>query len=260
MGSGRYHSITLMRKYFSVEIHKYLAVALVDQDTLPWTFSELTGIPVFNGSRTSLANIIKKPGLDQVKIIIDGMTERNIMPQSFDDPATEFTPLKHNNSSLFEIVTKTSPVRFSPYYLLPRSLLRVISDLNLISKGMCNPEYSFLSHRMLEDQLLSTISAIKKRSIIYNNLGYRYIFLPIPATQTLYDKSINHFTRDFLTVLSKELTKNSIEHINLLPAFLDNMGDSLYNKYDTHWNKNGTHLAAQIIANHLNNNPTEEIK
>ena len=57
--------------------------SLSDQDTLPWTFSELTGIPVFNGSRTSLANIIKKPGLDQVKIIIDGMTERNIMPQSF---------------------------------------------------------------------------------------------------------------------------------------------------------------------------------
>ena len=113
---------------------------------------------------------------------------------------------------------------------------------------------------MFEDQLLSTIHAIKKRSIIYNNLGYRYIFLPIPATQTLYDKSIDPFTRDFLNLLSKELTKNNIEHINLLPAFSDEKGGGLYNKYDTHWNKNGTHLAAQIIANHLNNNPTEKIK
>ena len=68
--------------------------SLSDQETLPWIFSELTGIPVFNGSRTSLANIIKKPELDKVRIIIDGKTERYIIPVLF-EKSVNFTSVPY---------------------------------------------------------------------------------------------------------------------------------------------------------------------
>lgn len=224
---------------------------LSDSDTLPWLLSERLGQSVFNGGRSTLANTLKKSELDSVKIIIDARTERNVKgdfrPKGDGFP---YTPLLRNNRQMLNDINQISPQRYWVTFTIARNIKRLMGDVLIYMNGGAS-KYLFMTHQMNEEDLADAVASIKSRSTKYEALGYRYIFMAVPAKQSVYGLSVDPYTKEYLAKLTDELQANDVETINLLPEFLAHAGEGLYRQYDTHWNEKGTALAAEVVAKHL---------
>lgn len=228
--------------------------SLSDHETLPWQLSERLQAPVFNAGRAHLYRTLLRPELANTKIVIDCVTERNIddsvFPSYPSDADGKYHPLMTNDHNLLQLIGKIPPQRYS---WLSRSRLfleRITSDL-FISISNTKKERLFMQHSFSPEDLQAAAQSIQERSKKIQEMGMAYIFIGIPAKQTLYADGLDEFTKHYLTALQKQLSSDGVESINLIEAFQQNREANLFHAYDSHWNARGVEVAANVIADYL---------
>lgn len=228
---------------------------LSDDETLPWLLTELLDMPVFNGARTSLSNLLKNNALKDVELIIDGHTERSIKGRVFNHYGlaedAPYTPLLRNDKSITELVDIVPAQRYLITSILLRTPKRLKNDLRLWFKGN-HSERLLMRHTMNADDLAQAVAAIKQRSDSMQQKGIRYIFVAVPAKQTIYSSDVDEYTKNYVAHLTHRLHTVGVETISLVDEFQQQAASGLFRDYDTHWNEKGVRVAARKIADHLN--------
>jgi len=106
-----------------------------------------------------------------------------------------------------------------------------------------------------EDPTL-TLRIILELKNLVEQRGAELVVFFIPARQEI--ERIEGYT-PYQYVLIEYCDKTDIRCINLAPEFKSAWPRTYY-RHGTHWNQNGNRLAADIIYNHLINNPDMDIK
>jgi hypothetical protein len=226
---------------------------LSDEETLPYLLSEKLGLPVYNASRTDLPNALLHPDLQQVKVVVDGRTERKIegyVFQWYGHVGSEFRPLAHGILDRWETFFEVSPERYSPVARLSKVPERLFTDLEALWNGADVP-YLYVEHQHGPADLASAVQHIVARQRWLRQRGIRYLFLPIPAKQTLYKPDVDPYTLSYLRRLYRALRARRVEVVDLLTSFEVEKERGLFQKYDTHWNTHGVRLAAEVVAEYL---------
>lgn len=227
---------------------------LSDDETLPWRLAEITGTPVFNGARTSLANVLAHPALDGVEVVIDALTDRNVYPRilkkrGIPEPAA-YRPIARRDLTIAQAAGAIPPQRYSLPLILLKTGERLGGDFKTWRKGGEEP-YRFLRHRMRPEELDETVALIAARSRGMEARGIRYVFLPVPAKQTFYAGNVDDYTRNFIPTLVARLQAEGVEAVDLATPFQAHKAEGLFFPYDTHWNAKGTDLAARVMVEQL---------
>jgi len=226
-------------------------ILLNDQETLPWRLSASLGVPVFNGGRVSLSNLLAHPAIQATEIVIDGWTERRITPEFLTRdsvrPQRKFEPIARRNLSLMEAVSDVPPRRYSLPLRLFNILGRLYKDVRtIIREG--KQQYLYERHKMRADELDKTIALIVARTRTVEALGKRYVFVPIPAKQNFYAENVDDYTRRFIPTLVARLRQEGVEAVDLTVAFHAAKDLGLFFPYDTHWNSTATRIADRVIT------------
>lgn len=212
--------------------------------------SEILDIPIFNGARTSLDNLLKKEALADLKLIIDLRTERAVKGNVFNNYGlvgdSSYTPLLKNNRSFEELTNIVPAQRYLITSILPRIVKRMTNDLKLLLNGN-RTERKFMHHEMDAGDLVHAVKAIKQRSDMITSKGIRYIFVVVPAKQTIYSSVSDEYMLSYVEALTKKLQKIDVETISLVDEFHEHAHIELYRNFDTHWNEQGVRVAAEKI-------------
>ena len=196
------------------------------------------------------------PALSDMQVLIDARTERNVYPRilkKVDDsePGT-YRPIAAKDQPLADAAGQIPPQRYSLPLILLNTLDRLAGDFRTWRKGGEQP-YLFLRHQMRPEELDETVEIIAERSRNMASRGIRYVYLPVPAKQTLYAADVDDYTRNFIPTLVARLRAEGVEAVDLATPFLAHKDEGLFFPYDTHWNEKGTALAAKVIAEQLFN-------
>ena len=227
---------------------------LSDDETLPWLLAESAGLPVFNGARTSLSIGLAHPALSEVEIVIDALTERNIYPRilkkrGVPGPAA-YQPIARKDQTMTQAAGAIPPQRYSLPLILLKTAERLAGDFKTWRKGGEEP-YRFKRHSMRPEELDETVTVIAAHSRAIEARGLRYVFLPVPAKQTLYAEDVDDYSRGFILTLVARLRAEGVEAVDLATPFQAHKDEGLFFPYDTHWNAKGTALAAKVITERL---------
>jgi len=226
---------------------------LSDNETLPWKISEAIDTPVFNGGRTSLWNILKRKELLNVEIIVDCVTERDVKNGVFMSLAeSRYQSIKQISKieTASALLSEVSPQRYLLTSIIMRVILRISNDIILLLTSS-KQEYLFHSHHSTQLDLDSSVAAIIKRKEIVEASGLSYVFIAVPAKQSVYDDNVDPFTKNYINTLTDELVKNNVKTINILKVFRENSTKKLFHNFDSHWNSNGTKIASSVISEYL---------
>ena len=225
---------------------------LSDNETLPWMLSEKLNIPIFNGGRSSLFNTLLRDDLKDVKLIIDCSTERNIDSNLFVSQSIKkkFSPIMKNDKRILKDLDQIPVSRYLITSIIFRVFHRMYNDL-IVYLTNNHKQYLYINHTFNEKDLKDAVKVIMKRKRILSKMGKNYIFVAIPAKQTIYNNSIDRFTKNYIKNLTKLLNENGVETINILNSLEKNKDLGLFHPYDTHWNKYGTDIASTVIAKYL---------
>jgi len=227
---------------------------LSDGETLPWRLAEVTGLPVFNGARSSLSNVLAHPALGDVEMLVDALTERNVYPRILAKRGAPrnvaYQPIARRELTMLQAAGTIPPQRYSLPLILLKIGERLIGDYKTWRKGGEEP-YLFMRHRMRPEELDKIVSLIASRSREFEKRGIRYVFLPVPAKQTLYAPDVDDYTRNFIPTLVARLRAEGVEAVDLATPFQQHKDEGLFFPYDTHWNGKGTALAAKVIADEV---------
>jgi hypothetical protein len=194
-----------------------------------------------------------------VKIVIEGITERNCRSGRFDNEALfsedrRFRSIGENNKSHMQVIKEIRPALYGLLPIVFRLLKRLRNDFIFLINGGIEKPYLFLKHKMSEGSLEATIQVIRERSTKIRRSGRAYVFVPIPAKQTIYGNDIDRYTKTYLSELVRRLKIDGVMTVDLAPEFLAQKSKvDLYFKYDTHWNAAGVDLAAKTILVELTN-------
>lgn len=228
---------------------------LSDGETLPWRLAEITGLPVFNGARTSLSNALAHPALGAVEVVIDALTERNVYPRILKKRGipkpVEYRPIAAKGLTIAEAAGAIPPQRYSLPLILLKTGERLAGDYNIWRKGNGEEPYLFQRHRMRPEELDETVALIAARAKALEKQGLRYVFLPVPAKQTLYAGDVDDYTRNFIPTLVTRLRAEGVEAVDLATPFQAHKDEDLFFHYDTHWNARGADLGARMLAEQL---------
>jgi len=224
---------------------------LSDDETLPWRLAEELHTPVFNAARTTLSNALAYPPLRGTKVVVEGWTERDIKPRLLLERTLRlgqaFKPFAPRKRSYMEAVRDIPPQRYSLPLIGWNVVRRIYRDVRTLKKGGEQP-YIFMQHVMYAEDLDQTVALLVARSRTVESLGKRYIFLPVPAKQTIYADNVDEYTRNFIPTLVARLRKEGVEAVDLATPFLAEKDNELFFHYDSHWNGNGAALGAKVLA------------
>ncbi len=102
-----------------------------------------------------------------------------------------------------------------------------------------------------KQKLDRAIQVIKSYDEALKRRGIRFIFLPIPNKETIFYRDLETARPVFLERLISELKRHGVETIDTQKAFEEAFQKDrilLYHTDDTHWNKNGVRLTADLLA------------
>lgn len=230
-----------------------------DAETFPWQLAEALGRPVLNVSRSDMYNALNHPRAGEAGTVIFGRTERLITPRGLRDAVGEanarYRPQAVPDKTLLQRLPSIPPRRYSLIPIAWARLGAMVRDTRLILAGDDERPYLFLPHTMHPSEFDETVSLIAEIARKVESRGKRFVFMPIPAKQTLYARP-DPFTRDFLGKLVPALEARGVEVIDLLPALEAAKGrkngvPDVYQPYDTHWSPYGAAIAAEVAAEHL---------
>lgn len=104
----------------------------------------------------------------------------------------------------------------------------------------------------IDRTLLGMKAALQER-------GIRFLVVPVPDKESVYDRYLPGKVRPrFLERLEPHLRAEGIEAVDLLEPFRKAAGKKgalLYHRDDTHWNAQGTRMAAEELSRHLSHGP-----
>lgn len=227
---------------------------LSDNETLPWKIAEKTNIPVFNGGRSYLFNTLLRPELSRAKLVIDCITERNISGDVFSKDGfidgQGFQPLTMEDNDAFELLRKVPSQRYLATSIAARNATRMMRD-TFVYLFKSEDEYRFINHKFNENDLENAVHAIVSRKKAVNTKGIEYMFIAIPAKQTIYGNNVDDFTKNYIHTLTDRLRKEGVKTVDLVDIFKTNKPLHIYHNYDTHWNAQGVEVAASVIADLL---------
>lgn len=107
-----------------------------------------------------------------------------------------------------------------------------------------------------DDIIEATAHTIKQYSDFFTAQNIRFIFLPIPNKENIYYRYLETSKPVFLDNLIRKLREMNVEVIDTQKAFDDASSKTnvvLYDKDETHWNKEGVTIAAELTADFIRN-------
>ena len=225
---------------------------LSDEETLPWRLAQKLEVRVFNGARQNITKILGRKDLGQVKLVIEGRTERALARALKNNNPRQlaYQPLRKGITRILEYV----PLQL---YFFPSIADRIIGrlgndlqDFVLFRGNMAGRDLVLekLRHVYSPADLSATMEAARLRWKSMRRLGFTYTLVPIPAAQTLYANDVNQFTRSFIPRLCRELNREGIPCVDLVTAMERHKQEGLWQYADTHWNGRATELAAEELA------------
>ncbi len=228
---------------------------LSDDETLPWLLAEALETPVFNGAFTTMANMLAHPALGDVRVVFDAATERGIYPRVLKKRVNQgadaiFIPRVDKRLSMLEAAGEVPPQRYSLPLMILNFVERFSGDVRVWADGGEKP-WIFIRHRLRPEELDETVALIVARKRAFDEMGIRYVFLPVPAKQNIYAGDVDDYTRAFIPTLVTRLRAEGVEAVDLATPYLANKDEGLFFPYDTHWNAKGTALAARVIAREI---------
>ena len=231
---------------------------LSDSETLPWILSKKLNMPIFNGGRSNLYNVLKNKSLKNVKLVIQCKPERVLTSSLYDDDNMiknlKYIPLrKKHKKNIYTFLKSINSERYLITSIIHRTVVRAWNDIDIFIGKDKVKYFLFANYRLTENDLNGAVNAIIHRRDELERRGIRYIFTAIPSKQTLYGSSVDPFTMEYLKKLHDKLDKLGVENIRMYSQFALHKDEILYRRYDTHWNARGTNLAADIIASYLRN-------
>lgn len=230
---------------------------LSDRETLPWRLAEIIHTGVFNGGRTQPFNALKHPRLGKIDVLIDAVTERDITiaglrrAQAAVDWKTPFRPLAQGDRSRVQILRNLPYRRYSLPLIGLKTVKRMARDLRAALVGKKAAPMLFIRHRQHRAEFERIVGLIVARRRMFAGRVGRYVFLAVPAKQTIYADDVDPYTRRFIPSLVAALRKRGVEAVDLTAAFQQARARGLYFSYDTHWNGNGTAVAAATIVGQI---------
>jgi len=226
---------------------------LSDDETLPWRLALAIERPVFNAGRFPFSLLLDRPEFSRLETLIDSVTERNIRPRVLRkglDEAEDMAPEITRDLTMMQAVALVPPRRYSLPLLAIDATKRIANDIRVEIAG--GPKrYLFRRHVMNPTELDETVALIVERKKAIEARGIRYVFMPVPAKQTLYAPDVDDYTRNFIPTLVARLRAEGVEAVDLATPFQAEKERGLFFPYDTHWNANGTEIAARVVAREI---------
>lgn len=114
-----------------------------------------------------------------------------------------------------------------------------------------------------EDEIDRVAEVIASYDRMFMRKGIRFIFLPIPDKENIYYDHLpfNDLRKpEFLSKLTLRLQKRGIEVVDTQKAFDEAFRKnniSLYHTDDTHWNKDGVRITADLVEKLLKGSPSK---
>lgn len=227
---------------------------LNDDETLPYRLALATRKPVLNGARYSIDNLLAYPGLTNVKIVLEMLSEINLnsnqFPDQFNIKKTFTSRRKHNNYVFLNVPLE----RYFIPSLLARRASKISNDIAFMIKyGLTNlPKYLFYhTHNKNPADFNKMLNIITEHSNKLRRRDIKYIFIAIPRKQTIYGKDyglrIDDYTWNFTSSLARALSKNGVRTLDLAKIMRKHRDAGLFQNYDTHWNKRGVDVAIKSI-------------
>jgi len=161
-----------------------------------------------------------------------------------------YQPIARKDQTMTQAAGAVPPQRYSLPLILLKTVERLAGDFKTWRKGGEEP-YRFKRHSMRPEELDETVALIAAQSRAIEARGLRYVFLPVPAKQTLYAGDVDDYSRAFIPALVARLRAEGVEAVDLATPFQAHKDEGLYFPYDTHWNAKGTALAAKVMAEQL---------
>lgn len=228
---------------------------LSDDETLPWLLAQKLGVRVFNGARQDIAQVLGRKDLGQVKLVIDGRTERALAGalKKNNPQLLGYQPLRKGEKSILDC----APLQL---YFFPsiadRALGRLANDLQdfLLFRGKITVRRLILEkhrHVYSPGDLTAAVEGARQRWESLHRLGFAYVLLPVPSAQTLYATDVNQVTRSFIPRLCRKLNMEGIPCVDLVTVMERHKQEALWQYADTHWNGRATELAAEELASFL---------
>jgi hypothetical protein len=105
-----------------------------------------------------------------------------------------------------------------------------------------------------EAKMNNAVAVLTRYHEVLKAQGVRFIFLPIPNKETIYYEYLGTPRPRFLPDLQERLRARGIEVVDTQSAFEDafrNRHERLYHPDDTHWNADGSRLAADLLSRRI---------
>lgn len=223
---------------------------LSDEETLPWVISELLDVRVFNAARVPGISALHFEDVNENTLIVDGRTER-ILGTRRPLVASASVPRSSRPLNRFEVLASIPLQRYRLWDILDRTAGRLRNDYALMRTSGPS-KLLYYVHSMDRESLNGAIDDISAWAEYFRGKGYRYLFLPVPAKQTIYKRDLPPFTRNFIRTLVTELRQKSIHAVNVVPYMERAAKDRLvFHRYDTHWNDAGVAAVARGLADYI---------
>ena len=233
---------------------------LSDEETLAWQLAERWQIPVYNGARTRMGNIVNHPKLGEIETFIHVITEVNAIARHVGVATTRkparFRPLRTTGESMFD--TMVGNVGWwSPWANLQRSAGRFGNDLFILwdhmVRGIEPPTHHFLGPANCEVDMDLLLNKVRRNRDFFAARGARYAFIVVPSKRTVIGSRVGAPVRacnvEYLQKLIRSLRKEYVPTVDLIPAL--QAVPEPYMAYDTHCNGSGVQAAALAIADRM---------
>ena len=233
---------------------------LSDHETLPWLLAEKTGTAVFNGAHGRALSTLSRPGLEQVKLVIDVYHERHFSNRKtlqsiykIKRPRlVRYRPVAPQNMSLFTALYR--PI-VRPGYWIPDILLRWYKalDRDLTEyRAQLGRNELVLTYDVKDTDVGQVVRLMQQRRRIFERLGYHYLAVIIPSRQTMSGgQEKDARTRKLGIRVARRLSDQGFPFVDLFTEYRKPGSRPHYFPYDTHWNPWGVEVAVGATVREL---------
>ncbi len=128
------------------------------------------------------------------------------------------------------------------------------TSVNPVNKILFYPPAIEIYKKISETEIDQIIQTIKLYNEVLKRMGIRFIFVPIPNKENIFYENVPIEKPMFLPRLISKLANEGVEVIDTQTAFEEAYRKNnilLFHTDDTHWNKDGVKLTADLIERYI---------